>query len=47
MAWTETTRAEHDRCGLRYASDTTDEERAIVGPFLERSSMSAGAPSRS
>jgi len=36
MAWTEITRAEHDRAGQRYASDVTDAEWAIVGPFLER-----------
>ncbi len=43
MAWTETTRAQHDRTGLRYASDATDEEWAIVGPFLARS-RTAGRP---
>ncbi|MBC7103399.1 MAG: IS5/IS1182 family transposase, partial [Parvibaculum sp.] len=26
MAWTETTRAQHDRSSLRYASDVTDAE---------------------
>lgn len=36
MPWTETTRRHHDRRGLRYASDSTDEEWAIVAPFLER-----------
>ena len=45
MAWTETTRAQHERCGLRYAGDTTDEEWAIVGPFLERSST-VGRPAK-
>jgi transposase len=34
MAWTEITRAKHDRSGLRYASDCTDEEWAVVAPFL-------------
>jgi transposase len=45
MAWTETTRAQHDRSGLRYASDATDEEWAIVGPFLERES-NVGRPAK-
>jgi len=36
MAWTEIARAEHVRAGPRYASDVTDAEWAIVGPFLER-----------
>ena len=45
MVWTEITRAQHDRAGLRYASDATDEEWAIVGPFLERSGT-VGRPSR-
>lgn len=36
MPWTETTRAQHDRRGLRYASDTTDREWAIIAPFLPR-----------
>jgi len=34
MAWTETTRAQYDRRGLRYASDCTDEEWAVVAPLL-------------
>jgi len=45
MAWTETTRAQHDRAGLRYASDVTDEEWAIVGPFLERAT-NVGRPAK-
>ena len=36
MGWTETARGEHDRRGLRYASDCTDEEWAIVAPLLAR-----------
>ena len=36
MGWTETARREHDRRGLRYASDCTDEEWAIVAPLLAR-----------
>ena len=34
MPWTETTRAQHRRDGLRYASDMTDAEWAIIGPLL-------------
>src|SRR6266481_9553305 len=30
MAWTEITRAKYRRDGLRYASDTTDEEWAVI-----------------
>lgn len=36
MGWTETARREHDRSGLRYASDCTDEEWAIIAPLLAR-----------
>lgn len=34
MAWTETTRAQHDRRSLRYASDVTDAEWDIIEPFM-------------
>lgn len=34
MSWTEITRAHHDRRGLRYASDVTDEEWALIEPFM-------------
>jgi transposase len=34
MAWTEITRPKYRRDGLRYASDTTDEEWALIGPHL-------------
>jgi transposase len=34
MAWTETTRAKYRRDGLRYASDTTDAEWAVIAPHL-------------
>ena len=44
MAWTEITRRDHDRSALRYASDSTDEEWAIIGPFLARASR-VGRPS--
>jgi len=36
MGWTETARRRHDRRGLRYASDCTDGEWAVVAPFLAR-----------
>jgi transposase len=32
--WTPTTRAQHSRAGLRYGSDLTDAEWAILEPFL-------------
>ena len=34
MNWTEITRAKYRREGLRYASDTTDEEWAVIEPHL-------------
>lgn len=34
MAWTEITRAQYRRDELRYASDMTDAEWAVVGPLL-------------
>lgn len=34
MAWTETTRAQHDRSSLRYASDVTDAEWVVIEPFM-------------
>jgi transposase len=34
MAWTEITRAKYRRDGLRYASDTTDEEWAVIEAHL-------------
>jgi len=34
MAWTKTTRQQYARWGVRYASDCTDAEWAIVEPFL-------------
>jgi transposase len=34
MAWTETTREQYDRSRLRYASDCTDEEWALIAPFM-------------
>lgn len=45
MPWTETTRRQHDRRLLRYASDCTDAEWALVAPFMpERSRV--GRPRR-
>jgi len=34
MPWTEITRPEYDRRGQRYTSDCTDEEWALVAPFM-------------
>jgi transposase len=34
MAWTEITRRKYQRDGLRYASDTTDEEWAVIAPHM-------------
>jgi transposase len=34
MVWTEITRSKYRRDGVRYASDTTDEEWAIIAAFL-------------
>jgi transposase len=34
MAWTEITRSKNQRDGLRYASDTTDEEWALIKPHI-------------
>jgi transposase len=34
MAWTKITRAQYQREGLRYASDTTNKEWALIAPFL-------------
>lgn len=43
MPWTEITRPDYDRRRFRYASDCTDEEWALIAPFLERG-PSAGHP---
>jgi len=34
MPWTETTRRDYERSARRYASDTTDEEWALIAPFM-------------
>ncbi len=39
MAWTEITRPHYQRNGLRYASDTTDEEWALIEPHLPPPAM--------
>jgi transposase len=36
MAWTEITRPQYRRDGLRYASDTTDAEWAVIGAQLPK-----------
>ena len=43
MVWTETTRAKHDRSSLRYASDVTDAEWALIEPIMPPPS-SVGRP---
>lgn len=43
MVWNKITRRNYDRKGLRYASDTTDEEWAIIAPLLP-SSARRGRP---
>jgi transposase len=45
MPWTETTRRQHDRRSLRYASDCTDGEWALVAPFMPKRSK-VGRPRR-
>jgi transposase len=34
MVWTEITRPKYRRDGLRYASDTTDEEWGVIAPYM-------------
>ena len=34
MAWTDITREQHKRAGLRYPSDLTDAEWALIAPLL-------------
>ena len=45
MPWTEITRPNYDRRSGRYASDSTDEEWALVAPFMPPSSK-VGRPRR-
>lgn len=37
MSWTEITRSQYRRAGLRYASDLADEEWALIAPHLPAS----------
>lgn len=45
MPWTEITRPDYDRRGQRYASSSTDEEWALVAPFMPPKSK-VGRPRR-
>jgi transposase len=45
MPWTEITRLDYDRRGLRYASDTTDDEWALIKLFMPPRSK-VGCPRR-
>jgi len=45
MAWTEITRPHYDRRGQRYSSDCTDDEWALIEPFL-RPMSDVGRPRR-
>lgn len=45
MAWTETTRRQYRREGLRYASDMTDAEWALIEPLMP-SASAIGRPRR-
>lgn len=45
MPWTEITRAQYRRAGLRYASDMTDAEWALIEPFMPAPSR-IGRPRR-
>lgn len=42
--WTATTRAQHMRDGLRFASDLTDAEWAVLGPLLPPASSTGRPP---
>ena len=46
-AWTEITRLKDRRDGLRYASDSTDEERALIEPHLPQPSSRGRTRKRS
>ena len=46
MAWTEITRPKYQRDGLRYASDTTDAEWALIEPHILPPASSAGGRAR-
>lgn len=36
MPWTEITRRQYGREGLRYSSDLTDEEWVLIAPYLPK-----------
>ena len=38
MVWTEITHSKYRPDGLRYASDSTDEDWVVIVPFLQRTS---------
>jgi len=42
--WDEITRRQYGREGLRYASDTTDEEWALIEPFMPGPARGRGRP---
>jgi transposase len=44
MVWTEITRPQYRRDGLRYASDTTDEEWTVIGVHLPKPSRRGRPP---
>ena len=45
LMWTATTRAQHSRAGLRFASDLTDAEWGVLEPLLPRPSPVGRRPS--
>ena len=46
LMWTATTRAQHKRGGLRFASDLTDAEWAVIEPLLPAPSPIGRPPAR-
>ncbi|MGH7152581.1 MAG: hypothetical protein ACREF3_01530 [Acetobacteraceae bacterium] len=46
MAWSDVTCGEYRRDGLRYASDTTDAERAVIEPHMPPPARRASTRSR-
>ncbi len=42
MAWTEIARQRYCRAGLRYASDLTDAEWALIEPLMPHRRVEAG-----
>lgn len=47
MTWTEITRKQHDRSGLRYASDLTSAEWAVIRPLFPKRSHLGRPPKHS